>query len=142
MLKLLLPFDGSESASNAVRFALRMAAREGGAMFHLIHVHEAPRVYGEIAVYADAEKIRQLQRAHGAALLAGGEQLLADAKVVFTKAILEGDIAASIAAEAERTGCDAIVMGTRGMSPIGNLVMGSIATKVVHAARQPVILVK
>jgi nucleotide-binding universal stress UspA family protein len=142
MLKLLIPFDGSPSASNAVRFALRMAAREGGAMFHLVHVHEPPRVYGEIAVYADAEKIRQLQRAHGSALLADAEKILSEARAVFTRAILEGDVAASIAAEADRIGCDAIVMGTRGMSPIGNLVMGSTAAKVVHAARQPVILVK
>jgi nucleotide-binding universal stress UspA family protein len=33
-------------------------------------------------------------------------------------------------------------MGTRGMTAIGGLVMGSIATKVVHAAHVPVTLVK
>jgi nucleotide-binding universal stress UspA family protein len=35
-----------------------------------------------------------------------------------------------------------IAMGTRGMGTIGNLLMGSVATKVVHLASVPVTLVK
>jgi nucleotide-binding universal stress UspA family protein len=38
--------------------------------------------------------------------------------------------------------CDGIVMGTRGMSAVGNLVMGSVATKVIHLTKLPVTLVK
>jgi nucleotide-binding universal stress UspA family protein len=34
------------------------------------------------------------------------------------------------------------VMGTRGMSAIGNLVAGSVATKVIHLTKLPVTLVK
>jgi nucleotide-binding universal stress UspA family protein len=33
-------------------------------------------------------------------------------------------------------------MGTRGMSAIGNLFLGSVTTKVVHLANVPVTLVK
>jgi nucleotide-binding universal stress UspA family protein len=43
---------------------------------------------------------------------------------------------------AERRGCAGIVMGTRGHSSIGNLLLGSIATRVVHRTRLPVTLVK
>ena len=42
----------------------------------------------------------------------------------------------------EELNCDGIVMGTRGMGAIGNLVMGSVATKVVHLTKLPVTLVK
>ena len=47
-----------------------------------------------------------------------------------------------ITRKAEELNCDAIIMGTRGMGALGNLVMGSIATKVVHLTRLPVTLVK
>jgi nucleotide-binding universal stress UspA family protein len=33
-------------------------------------------------------------------------------------------------------------MGTRGMSRLGNLVMGSVANRVVHEVPVPVLLVK
>ena len=35
-----------------------------------------------------------------------------------------------------------IWMGTRGMSAAANVFMGSVATKVLHAAKMPVTLVK
>jgi len=35
-----------------------------------------------------------------------------------------------------------IVMGTRGMGTVANLVLGSVATKVIHLSHIPVILVK
>ena len=43
---------------------------------------------------------------------------------------------------ANRTGCDMICMGTRGMTAMSGLVMGSVATRVLHLARVPVLLVK
>jgi nucleotide-binding universal stress UspA family protein len=43
---------------------------------------------------------------------------------------------------AEEKGCDGIIMGTRGLGPIGNLVMGSVATKVIHLTTLPVTLIK
>ena len=36
---------------------------------------------------------------------------------------------------------DEIVMGTRGLGRVGNLLMGSVATRVVHLAEVPVTLV-
>jgi nucleotide-binding universal stress UspA family protein len=40
------------------------------------------------------------------------------------------------------SGADAIVMGTRGLGVVGGLVLGSIASKVVHLVKVPVTLVK
>jgi nucleotide-binding universal stress UspA family protein len=53
-----------------------------------------------------------------------------------------GDTAEKIAATARRLRCSSIVMGTRGMGMLGTLVLGSIATKVIHLAKVPVTLVK
>jgi nucleotide-binding universal stress UspA family protein len=47
-----------------------------------------------------------------------------------------------IAREAVRTGCDLIVIGSRGMTAAANLVLGSTATKVLHVSSLPVTVVK
>jgi nucleotide-binding universal stress UspA family protein len=47
-----------------------------------------------------------------------------------------------IAEVGRQENCDAIVMGTRGMGAVSGLVLGSVATKVIHLADVPVTLVK
>jgi len=47
-----------------------------------------------------------------------------------------------IAKVAGAGGVEGIVMGTRGMGPIKSLVLGSVATKVIHLVEFPVTLVK
>ena len=43
---------------------------------------------------------------------------------------------------AREVGAHQIVMGTRGLGSLGNLFLGSVATKVVRLAQVPVALVK
>jgi nucleotide-binding universal stress UspA family protein len=52
-----------------------------------------------------------------------------------------GDIAPSIVRRAHELGWDFIVMGTRGKGSVRNLVLGSVATKVVQMTDIPVMLV-
>ena len=52
------------------------------------------------------------------------------------------DAATTIARRADSLQCEGIVMGTRGMGAIANLLLGSVAAKVVHLANVPVTLVK
>ena len=142
MNKLLVPVDGSENALRAVRHAVALAKQIGSASIHLVNVHEEPLLYGEIAVYVPREKMEALQRQHSQAILARAEDIVGESGIAHTKEILVGHIAQTIAQHAKQLGCDAIVMGTRGMTSIGNLVMGSVATKVVHLTDLPVTLVK
>jgi nucleotide-binding universal stress UspA family protein len=142
MHKLLVPFDGSESALRAVRYAIALARENGPISIHVVTAHEEPVVYGEIAVYVTRDRMVELQRQHSAAVMAPAEVLLEKASVPYTKEILVGRVAEVIARRADELGCDGIVMGTRGMTAIGNLVIGSVATKVVHVASVPVTLVK
>jgi nucleotide-binding universal stress UspA family protein len=53
-----------------------------------------------------------------------------------------GAPAPAILAEATRQEADAIVMGTRGAGALQGFALGSVALRVVHRARLPVILVK
>ena len=53
-----------------------------------------------------------------------------------------GDPAAEIVAFANKQRCTGIVMGNRGQHPVAGLLLGSVATKVVHLAKCPVTIVK
>ena len=68
--------------------------------------------------------------------------LLDAAGVANTLHVEHGEPGEIIGAFAQQRNCDLIVMGTRGMGVIGNLTLGSIATKVIHAVAMPVTLVK
>ena len=142
MHKVLVPFDGSESALRAVRYAIALAKQNEFVSIHLVTAHEEPVIYGEIAVYVSHERMEELQRQHCEAIIAAAEEVLKKAGVPYTKEILIGRIAEAIVRRADELECDSVVMGTRGLTAIGNLVMGSVATKVIHLATMPVTLVK
>lgn len=142
MHKLLVAVDSSACSIRALDYAIRLARENGPMALHLVHAHELPSVSGAVAIYMTLEKAKELQRQESEALLAPAVAMAKTAGIPFTSEILTGDIATVITECAERQGCDTIVMGTRGLGAIGNLMLGSIATKVVHLTKLPVTLVK
>jgi nucleotide-binding universal stress UspA family protein len=142
MHKLLVAIDGSASATHALEFALGLAKRKDPVTLHLLTVRPEAPVYGEIQVYVSQERMDELQSQHSLDILQPAIELAKASGVPCTSEVAVGEIARTIARRAEELECDGIVMGTRGMGGIGSLVMGSIATKVVHLAKVPVTLVK
>lgn len=142
MRSLLVPIDGSESSLRALEHAIELASTSDAVALHLLHVNPEPIVYGEIQVYAPTERMLELQRKQSDSVLAPAQEKAHAAGVSCSAEIEQGDAAAVIARRADALGCNGIVMGTRGMSAIGNLLLGSVATKVVHLANVPVTLVK
>ena len=140
--KLLVAVDGSANALRAVQYAIKLARENGPVSVHLVTAHEEPLVYGEIAVYVTLDKMAELQREAAEGALEEAEKLFRQAAVPYTRDVLVGPVAAVIAKRADELGCDSIVIGTRGMTAIGNLLMGSVATRVVHFSHVPVTLVK
>ncbi len=143
MKKILVPVDGSSNSLRAVKFAVE-EARHGPVTVHLLHVVTAFDDYGMTRAYISKRLGDQLMRERANAILKRAAAPLRKAKVDFKLHVADGDsdTAIRIADTARRLRCSAIVMGTRGMGTLGNLVLGSIATKVIHAARVPVTLVK
>lgn len=142
MKKLLVPVDGSGAALRALKAAIAVAKLTGGSI-EIVHAHEEPEIYGMVAVHVPRAKMEELQREHSEALLEPAEAELKGSGVRYTKQILVGHpIGETIARHAENAGCDAIVMGRHGKSALGDVLMGSVAMKVLHATRLPVLLVR
>jgi nucleotide-binding universal stress UspA family protein len=75
-------------------------------------------------------------------MLGPARTVLDAAGVKYTVKTRIGPIAESIAAEARDLGCDYLYMGTHGRSALGNMVLGSVATRVLHLVTNvPIVLV-
>lgn len=141
MTAILVPLDGSKPALRAVQRAIEHA-RLTRATVHLLNVEPEFDDYGMVRAYMSREKHSKLAVARAKAILQPAARLLARAGVRHQQHVVFGEPAAEIARAARRLKCDSIVMGSRGMGPIKNLLLGSVATKVIHLARRPVTLVR
>jgi nucleotide-binding universal stress UspA family protein len=141
-LKTLLPVDGSAHALAAVRHALRLAEGIPGSSFVLVNVQGPASLY-EVVVAHDAERIEQVKREAGADLLRPAEALLDAAGVSYETEVAGGTPEHLIIELAEDYGCDAIVMGARGLdAPPGASGLGSVAGAVAEASTVPVTSVR
>jgi len=75
------------------------------------------------------------------AMLRPSREVLDAAGVAYTVQRLVGPIAETIVVRAKLSGSDMIYLGTRGMSALANMAMGSVTTRVLHLAHIPVVLI-
>ena len=142
MYRILVAVDGSGHGERTLDKVGELAAALTSASIHVLTVQEAPILYGEIAAYMTQEKAEQYARAAGERIVtAAAERLRASGRTCTAEAAI-GDIAPTIVERGRALHCNVIVLGTRGMGAIGNLVLGSVATKVVHLSAIPVMLVR
>ncbi|OGA20332.1 MAG: hypothetical protein A3H34_01740 [Betaproteobacteria bacterium RIFCSPLOWO2_02_FULL_67_19] len=142
-MKILLAVDGSGYSLDAVRFMLEHL-NWGNARpeVELITVHApVPKLPGMGKVVGRAQ-IEKYYAEEGAAQLAGARKLLDGAGLKYNARVLVGPIAETLVAHAKRSRCDMILIGNRGMTAAANMLLGSVATKVLHQSGVPVLLVK
>lgn len=140
MRKILMPVDHSDNAQRAVGYAASLVRETPSLQLYLLNVQEPiePRMHAQLT----HDEIRSIQAQEAELVLEPLRQILNSVGAQYRAEWRSGPVAPTIADYAREIGCDGIVMGTRGMSAIGNLVMGSTATKVVNLATVPVTLVK
>jgi len=143
VLKMLLAVDGSESASRATQKLIETAGWYKEPLeVELVTVHlPLPQVGGFAGSVVSHDMVEKYYSEEGGKALAPARKLLDAAGVRYVPHILVGEIAQSLVSHAQKTGCRMLYMGTRGMSAMSNLVIGSVATKVLHLGTVPVVLV-
>lgn len=142
MKKILVPYDGSESAKRALQYVAELAKDLPGLEVHLLNVQGQPMLYGDYITGPTLQTLVDAAREHARKVIAGGAAILHAHNVPTITHELLGDTVQEIAKAVTELGCDTVVMGTRGMNNLSNLVMGSVSTRVVHEVSVPVLLVK
>lgn len=136
MAKWLLAVDGSESAKRASRHVAKLAQDSKSPQVHVLNVRNP------LPKLVDNTAAEQQAREAGREVVTACEKLLREASVACVTEVLIGEAAATIVHRANELACDCIVVGSRGMSPLQNVAMGSIATRVISLSDLPVTLVK
>jgi nucleotide-binding universal stress UspA family protein len=139
MHRVLIPVDGSENSLRAVEFVIReLPLYKEPLELHLLNVqHPFP---GTIrGVHHEAE---QLHHDEGVKALAKARTALDAAGISYVYHIGIGDSAEVIAHFVREKKIEQLVMSTRGMGSVANMLLGSVVNKVLHLVDAPVLLVK
>jgi nucleotide-binding universal stress UspA family protein len=139
-LRVLVPTDGSDPAQRAARALLDLAARGLSVEVHLLNVR--PAVRGVAASLVSSGDLENYHREEGMKALAGSLQLVETAGLKPHAHVGVGDSGEMILAFAKKLNCEQILMGTRGLGPVTELLLGSVARHVVAGAMVPVTLVR
>jgi nucleotide-binding universal stress UspA family protein len=142
MLKVLLPVDGSEAATRATHKLIEtLDWYKEQPRIDLLAVHPLlPRVPNMRVVISDGMLDRYYTE-ECEAMLAPSKKALDDAGVKYIAYRRVGAIAETITEHAKEFDSTMIYMGTRGMTALSNMVLGSITTRVLHLAHIPVVLI-
>lgn len=143
MKRVLVPVDGSDCALRAVDYVIRDRARSAAAEEYDVHLlNVQPPLPRDVTQFVGHAQVADFHRAESASALQSAEAALEQAGVPFTAHAEVGHLGETIAQRADDLGCDLIVMGAHGRGALADFLVGSIATRVIHLARVPVLLVK
>lgn len=136
--KILWATDGSDAADHALPHVKELASENGASVVvcHSVLAMLGPGARGE-PVLANEEEIETKLERQVEALVGDGFKA--------TLEIVGGDsvhgAAHDIARVADAQHADLIVAGTRGHTPLGGLLLGSVTQRLLHLAHCPVLVV-
>ena len=142
-MKILVAVDGSKNSLRAVKYAARLAhlMRTASNKITLISVHDDPGLRQAKAFVGSAEVADYLRELSDKELKPARKLLDADG-IGHDMEIRTGHVAQEIVACANKGKFDMIVVGSKGRSAVADLLIGSVAQRVLATAKQPVVVVK
>ena len=134
---IVLALDGSDTAKRGIPVAIELA-KAGKGRVVIAHVEERMATKGRAPIHADEDEIQKDLKGLVKDLEADG----IEAKIELGDVMAGGSgVAHAIADIAEKSKADLIVAGTRGHSLIEGLLVGSVTQRLLHIAKQPVLVV-
>ena len=137
MERIVVGFDGSEHARKALQRAADIA---GGATIAVVSAVAPQRLLRDPSGGVSPEDPADVEARTQA--LAEARQYLEGRGVTGVYIEGHGSPADVLVQEAEESGADLIVVGTRGQNVAQRLIMGSVSTNVVHHAPCDVLVVR
>jgi nucleotide-binding universal stress UspA family protein len=137
MLKLLIPVDASEASRYAIQHAVHRVWTGEALDIHLIHVQ--PRLSRYVGRFVPLGNRRAFYAERSTNALTAATELLDRAGIRYAAVHVSlGDPAREIVRYAESNRFDGILMASAGMGSASELLLGSVAAKVLRTSRIPV----
>ncbi len=133
---ILLAIDGSEFSNAALDRALEFAGKASGGLTAISVVDMYPENY------ADATEVVEKMGKKALAVLDDSRAKAEAAGVELQTQVLHGDPAEEITAYAKKNGAGVVFLGSRGLSGLKKIFLGSVAEKVIGLSDSPVYVVK
>jgi nucleotide-binding universal stress UspA family protein len=141
-MKILVAIDGSPAALAALeRLVGKLGLFRAAPRLTLIHVHP-PIPYKAAAAWVGKDVVERYYSEESDAALAPARDFLTAQGIDFEVDKRVGNPAEEIVARASAGDYDMIAMGTHGHTALANLVMGSVATRVLATSTVPLLLMK
>ncbi|KEF39070.1 universal stress protein UspA-like protein [Schinkia azotoformans MEV2011] len=140
--KILVAYDGSDLAKKALQMAMKLSQENPDLGVEIVHVYQIPTVAIGEGVYTPSAQAAMNYLENAQKVLAEAEELVAGTIKNFNVTLKEGNIARNLLDHANETGCDFILIGSRGLSGIKEYFLGSVSHNVVQKSNVPVLIVK
>lgn len=133
---ILLAVDGSENSVRAAKEAIKIAAETS--LIEMVYVADFEKVKTEVLHAASSESLL-LERKRKVAPV---EEVLRVAGKDFKLTILHGTPGPEIVKYANDKHVDIVVIGSRGLNGLQEMVLGSVSHKVMKRVHCPALIVK
>lgn len=135
--KILVAYDGSRSAKNALSLASQLA-REDKSWIKVLAV--VPPYHGDLELLGVAN-IKETIAGSGQKLLAEATQIADQEDVHILTNLEQGEAYEQIVHVAEEENCDLIVMGRKGQGKLERELMGSVTARVIGHTRKDILVI-
>ena len=139
MQKVLVAIDGASHCRHAVQHVMAEFRRQPALEIHLLNVQRP--FSGYVRRFIDTATMQAAHQEASDAALQPVRQMLDAAGLPYSVHSAVGEKAAAIVAEAQRLGCDHIVVGTGRKNSLLRFVEGSITNQLLELTNVPVLAI-
>lgn len=140
MKLILVPTDFSPTADNAMKYAMDMAMAMG-AKIMLLNMYEIPISFSEVPlITVSVEQLNKMSQEKLAELKHNIDSITGGKLHVYTESRL-GNVAEEVEKVCNTLDPYAVVMGTRGVSGVGQFLLGSNSMSVIKKIDTPVFVI-
>ena len=150
-MKILVCTDGSGQSQKAIDAASKIAGGCNVAEVAVIHVYEPSkngpyRVEGNETLTEDLTRqlreFNEQEKEKSKKILSEAAILFANKNIKVNTILKEGSAAETIVSVASEEGFDIVVLGSRGLSGLKKMFLGSVSNAVLHEIKSNVLIVK
>src|SRR5699024_4947583 len=136
--RILLAVDGSEHSIRATDEAVKIASLINDCVIEVVLVADHSKAKTDILHTQGKEELYFARRQKIAPI----EEKLTDETLNYEVKILHGDPGPTIVDHANKGNFDVVIVGSRGLNTLQEMVLGSVSHKVAKRVNSPVLIVK